>query len=467
MRLKLFFLIISSGVLLSQHKLPVNDTVQNFLFAQSEIKNPIIITKNGVFEYDIFWKYSPFKNNSFKKELEKIDELNHKNFFTIISSNKLYLVSNGAGPVFLKDGNNFKRIDNSSLHKNQFGGARFTFNNKIHIYGGYGFWSFKNFISFFDENIKQWDLVYNDSKFIPPGRWKPIYNLINDKLFVLGGRTGSPGSLGKDEPFSDVFYFDFSSKEFFNIGKLNPILRPNYSLFSLPKIDNNVFLLNNNLIKIDFESMMFTIYYKKMFSPLVDNKYPTFIKNQTLYYISEQNGIKHINSFDLNQVNTNFESKNFSLLDKESEISFLQYVLFGVFIILIFWTVLKMFSFKDYIKGLILYDEKTIYFNNKRVLVSKEEQQLISFLSTNNFISAPKLNLIISKQEFTKSHFTALRNKLVTGLNKKLYTLTANESCIIETKHPKDNRIKVYKADSSTIKKKIGFITFLLRPNFF
>ena len=463
MRLKLFFLIISSGVLLSQHKLPINDTVQNFLFAQSETKTPIIITENGVFEYDVFWKYLPFKNNSFKKELEKIDELNHKNFFTIISSNKLYLVSNGAGPVFLKDGNTFKRIDNSSLHKNQFGGARFIFNNKIHIYGGYGFWSFKNFISFFDENIKQWDLVYNDSKFIPPGRWKPIYNLINDKLFVLGGRTGSPGSQGQDEPFSDIFYFDFSSKEFFNIGKLNPILKPNYSLFSLPKIDNNVFLLNNNLIKIDFESLMFTIYYKKMFSPLVDNKYPTFIKNQTLYYISNLNGIKHINSFDLNQVNTNFESKNFSLLDNESEISFLQYVLFGFFIILFFWTVLKIFSFKDYIRGLILYDEKTIYFNNERVSVSKEEQQLISFLSTNNFISALKLNLIISKQEFTKSHFTALRNKLVIGLNKKLYTLTANESCIIETKHPKDNRIKVYKADSSIIKKKIGFITFLFK----
>ena len=463
MRLKVFFFIISCSVLLSQQKLPTNDTIQNFLFAQSETKTPIIITKNGVFEYENIWKYLPFKNNSFKKELEKIDKLNHKNFFTIISSNKLYLVSNGAGPVFLRDGNSFKRIDNSSLHKNQFGGARFIFNNKIHIYGGYGFWSFKNFISFFDENIKQWDLVYNDSKFIPPGRWKPIYNLINDKLFVLGGRTGSPGSQGQDEPFSDVFYFDFSSKEFFNIGKLNPILRPNYSLFSLPKIDKNVFLLNKNLIKIDFESMMFTIYYKKMFSPLVDNKYPTFIKNQTLYYISNLNGIKHINSFDLNQVNTNFESKNFSLLDKESEISFLQYVLFGTFIILLFWTVLKIFSFKDYIRGLILYDEKTIYFNNKRVSVSKEEQQLISFLSTNNFISAPKLNLIISSQEFTKSHFTALRNKLITGLNQKLFLLTKNKNCIIETKHPKDNRIKVYKADSSIIKKKIGFITFLFK----
>ena len=463
MRIKLFLLIFYSGVLFSQQKLPVNDTVQNFLFAQSETKKPIIITKNGVFEYDIFWKYLPFKNNSFKKEIEKISELNHKNFFSVISSNKLYLVSNGAGPVFLKDGNNFKRVDNSSPHKNQYGGARFIFNNKIHIYGGYGFWSFKNFITFFDENINQWDIVYNNSKYIPPGRWKPIYNLINDKLYVLGGRIGSPGSQGRDEAYSDIFYFDFSSKEFINLGKLNPKLNSDYSLFSLPKIGNNIFLLNNNLIKIDFESLSFTIYYKKMFSPLVDNKYPTFIKDQTLYYISNLNGIKHINSFDLNQVNKNFESKSFSLLDNESKISLQQYILLGLFIAIVFWIILKIFSFKDYIKGLILYDEKNIYFNNETTSVNKNEQQLISFLSTNNFISAPKLNQIISSQEFTKSHFTALRNKLISGLNQKLFLLTKNKNCIIETRYPKDNRIKVYKANSSIIKKKISFLKFLFK----
>ncbi len=464
MRLKLFFLIISSSILFSQQKLPINDTIQNFLFAQSETKTPIIITVNGVFEHGSSWKYFPFKNNSFKKEIEKIDELNHKNFFTIISSNKLYLVSNGAGPVFLKDGNNFKRIDNSSLHKNQFGGARFTFNNKIHIYGGYGFWSFKNFISFFDENIKQWDLVYNDSKFIPPGRWKPIYNLINDKLYVLGGRTDSPRSQGEDQPFSDVFYFDFSSKEFVILGKLNPKLNPSYSLFSQPQIDNNIFLIhNNNITKIDFISLTFTIYYKKIFMSMVDNKYPTFIRNQTLYFISTIDGEKQLNFFDLNRINKNFESKTFSLLDDESEIPIQQYILFGLFIAAIFWFILKIFSFKDYIKGLILYDEKSIYFNNGSVLVNKEEQQLISLLSSKSFISANQLNLIISNQEFTKSHFTALRNKLISGLNQKLFLLTKNKNCIIETKHPKDKRIKVYKANSSIIKKKISFLSFLFK----
>ena len=84
-------------------------------------------------------------------------------------------------------------------------------------------------------------------------------------------------------------------------------------------------------------------------------------------------------------------------------------------------------------------------------------------MSENIFITAPRVNEIISDQKFAKSHFTSLRAKLVKNLNEKLHTLTKNKSCIIETKDPNDNRIKIYKADSSIIKKKIGFLTFLFK----
>ena len=71
--------------------------------------------------------------------------------------------------------------------------------------------------------------------------------------------------------------------------------------------------------------------------------------------------------------------------------------------------------------------------------------------------------MFISKQSFAKSHFTSLRNKLIDNLNNKLFQLTKIEQCIIETKDPRDNRIKAYKADSSIIKKKTGFLRFLFK----
>ena len=463
-RLIFLFILLSIKIVYSQSQLPVNDSVQNFLFAKSKFNNPILITVNGVYEYKSKWEYSPLIDDSFKKQIKEIDELNHANFFTKIVRNDLYIISNGAGPVFKKSGNNFIRIDNSTLHKNQFGGARFVYNDKVHIYGGYGFWSFKNFITFYDENIKQWDIFYNNSKYLPPGRWKPIYNLLDDKLYVFGGRSGSAGTINQDESFSDIFYFDLINKEFISLGYINKKLKTKYSLFSQPKLDDNIFLIDNdNLTRINFNSLKATNYYQKNFFLGIDNKFPTFIKGQKLFYISNINGTKYLKFFDLKSIDKNFESETFSLLAENKEISAEQYIFFGFFIALVFWIILKMFSFKDFIKGLILYDENRVYFNNESVSITSNEQSLISYLSENPFITVPQVNRIISDQQFAKSHFTSLRNKLVMDLNKKLFILTKNEKCIIETKLPKDNRLKAYKADSSIIKRKISFFTFLFR----
>ena len=463
-RLFFLFLIIPINILFCQLRLPVNDSVQNFLFAKSSSNDPLLITVNGIFQYKSDWSYLPFNDNSFKKEISNLNELNHANFFTKLINNELYIISNGAGPVFKLDQNSFKRIDNSTLHKNQFGGARFVYNDKIHIYGGYGFWSFKNFITFFDENIKQWDLFYNNSNYLPPGRWKPIYNLLDDKLYVLGGRSGSAGTINKDESFSDIFYFDLINKEFVNLGSINTKLKTKYTLFSQPKLDDNIFLIDNdNLTRINFNSLTVTKYFQKNFFLGIDNKFPTFIKGQKLFYVSNVNGIKYLNFFDLKSVNKNFNTETFSLLAEDKQISLEKYMLFGVLIFFAFWVILKIFSFKDFIKGLILYDESNIYFNNQSAPITTKEKQLISYLSEKIFITAPQVNSIISKQDFAKSHFTSLRSKLVNGLNEKLFLLTNNEKCIIETKHPKDNRIKIYKVDSSIIKRKISFLTFLFK----
>ena len=132
-RLLLLLILIPIQIVFSQSQLPVNDSVQNFLFAKSSLNNPVLITVNGIYEYKSKWEYSPLIDGSFKKEITDLDDLNHANFFTKLIKNELYIISNGAGPVFKLNQNSFQRIDNSTLHKNQFGGARFVYNDKIHI----------------------------------------------------------------------------------------------------------------------------------------------------------------------------------------------------------------------------------------------------------------------------------------------------------------------------------------------
>ena len=73
------------------------------------------------------------------------------------------------------------------------------------------------------------------------------------------------------------------------------------------------------------------ITFKKLFLG-IDNKFPTFIKGQKLFFISNVNGAKFLNFFDLKSINKSFESETFSLLADNKQISVRAIYIFGVFI---------------------------------------------------------------------------------------------------------------------------------------
>ena len=450
---------------LCQIQLPVSDSIANYLFAKSEKEKLSIITTNGIFELNNnSWDYFAFPSSSFKQEIKEIGvEFSHKEYLSVSTSNDFYLVSVGAGPVFKKDGNQFIRIDNTSLHRNQVWGSFFVYNDKIHIYGGYGFWSFKDYITFYDPNIKQWDIVYNNSAYVPKGRGKAISLITSDdKLFVLGGTTISSQSAMYSVDNDDVFYFDLIKKEFVDLGKISEPLSSKHTLFTLPSIDRSSFLVeSDSILKFDFNDMSYTSYKNFNAKVNIDNKFPTFIVDKSIFYISGNNGIKTLDQIDLNSLDQSVYSKStFPIVTKKRDNS-IENILIALIGFAFFWIILKLFLYKDHIKALLLFDEKAIYFKNNSVEISSKEKKFFTLLSENNFISAPQINKIISSKNYSKSHLTSIRNEFISDINSKLYDLTGNKTSVIETKHPEDNRIKAYKTDANSFKPKISFIKFV------
>ncbi len=450
---------------LCQIQLPVSDSIANYLFAKSEKEKLSIITTNGIFELNNnSWDYFAFPSSSFKQEIKEIGvEFSHKEYLSVSTSNDFYLVSVGAGPVFKKDGNQFIRIDNTSLHRNQVWGSFFVYNDKIHIYGGYGFWSFKDYITFYDPNIKQWDIVYNNSAYVPKGRGKAISLITSDdKLFVLGGTTISSQSAMYSVDNDDVFYFDLIKKEFVDLGKISEPLSSKHTLFTLPSIDRSSFLVeSDSILKFDFNDMSYTSYKNFNAKVNIDNKFPTFIVDKSIFYISGNNGIKTLDQIDLNSLDQSIYSKSTFPIVSEKRDNSIENILIALIGFAFFWIILKLFLYKDHIKALLLFDEKAIYFKNNSVEISSKEKKFFTLLSENNFISAPQINKIISSKNYSKSHLTSIRNEFISDINSKLYDLTGNKTSVIETKHPEDNRIKAYKTDANSFKPKISFIKFV------
>ena len=66
-------------------------------------------------------------------------------FKAINTDTQTFLVLNGGGPVLQVEKDKIFRIDNSVEQKNQIGAAVFQHNNQLHMHGGYGFWTYKDY----------------------------------------------------------------------------------------------------------------------------------------------------------------------------------------------------------------------------------------------------------------------------------------------------------------------------------
>ncbi len=227
----------------------------------------------------------------------------------------IYFLDRGCGYVLQLRNDSIVRIDNSFHHQNQFGGAYFLHKGDPYIFGGYGLFSSKNFITHFDPKLKEWCLD-NQSKQVGPAMTFPYYKE-KDNLYALVNINGSfkkPNfknfwryNLTNECWFFEgqVNYFDsinyFPSKVVNNIlifptffleidYKNNCIIRykqnPSNSLLSIYKFKNYYIKLQHQTI-LDVHSSLMLIYDESAFKrELLINKNVLFVKENDSFYVT-------------------------------------------------------------------------------------------------------------------------------------------------------------------------------------
>jgi len=131
------------------------------------------------------------RKHSFKLESYDLDELKDKE--------KTYLIIKGLGKVYKADKDTVFSIDNSFEWKSRYSSSLFIRKGVIHSYGGYGFYSSKNNIVYFDSSSKEWSML----------KQKNLNPLSNTSR------------LSKYDSIEDVFYTTFGTQnrngiEFYN-----------------------------------------------------------------------------------------------------------------------------------------------------------------------------------------------------------------------------------------------------------
>ena len=465
----LVFLGIQGLINAQEYKFPSEIDDNFILFKSADNKAHVL---NNLYDY-VFengkWIKNKLNRRPFVRDsliLFHSKGFNNTNFKVVQSEKNIYFVLNGGGPVLQLKKDSIVRIDNSVEQKNQFGAATFIYKKKMYMYGGYGFWSFKNYTTYYDFSSNQWELFRTQSEIQPQSRWKPLFDLKDNKLYVMGGRSSLPENYMTDVILKDLFVIDMDLKTIKNLStQVNPKTPLLFHSHNNGFLLNNkrAYLYNNMVTAFDFTNNKFYSYNaKSLFEKKLEDS-PILSFSDSLVFVKKSKGIKKLTFLHENELKKNLIESFPIALDPTEKSRLKQFVIAFLCLFLVFF-VFKLFSYKDYINKLIQYDKNWLYFSGNKVRINAEQSQIIKLLERNGKFSSIELNKVVSKnRKYAKSHLTLLRKNFVKSINELFSELFgSNQLHIISSKSPKDKRQILYRT-SKEIFKKESFLKFMFK----
>lgn len=392
---------------------------------------------------------------------------------------KLLFWDRGVGNVFEIDLSNFKvsRIDLSFSHENQYAHYPFFYNGYLHAFGGYGFWEWKNIITYFDSDLKEWKIVDVKPTSIKPEKREQVFGQyipsIN-KLYIAGG-TSSEDQKQDDKNVkkvfkNDVWSFSFDTNEWTYHQSIKLPVSYKYG------IDELDYLGPRNTVTSSFFSSKSNLWYL----PIHSHKNSKLLYSFKPYNLATNEDLPIINlsgQLDREAMISNFlfdQKENTLLLvtfdyltntDKfpiriielpEDELVKLVpeptfhkglYLLFLIPILGLLYLATKKITRKESFQVISLPD----FINSDDI--NKQEKDLITkLLNISDGIDALELEESIWPEIDNYDYRRKLRNKTINSVNTKFTKHTMNNTeLIIRTKDSNDSRRLLYSLNREII----------------
>ncbi len=413
----------------------------------------LIHTQSEPIELGLPFDITENQINFYNNDLNVVNQLTFQNTEQIPISKtaivevngNLYFLGKMSGQVYTIKENELVRLDQTPDHRLNINSNIFTNNDTIFKFGGYGYWSQRNFITYFDPPTKEWQL-YSTSPNSSPiiGLYNGVHIKNKEGIFFFGGKTINESNRLKSFINKQVIYFNFKTKIFSNIGEsLMDFDFENYLVkddqFIYFKKENKIYQVDpqNNLIKTyKSPNKLWTVSNKKDFNIYKNGKYFIRINDnynkKNLYTVLTKDEFvgKPIGSFQLYKKDFNFVK--------------IVYLISIVLLLIIIYFIIREAIIKKRIElnslGLIL----------KKVQYSLEKQEIdiLKILIQSKQIDTKSVLSIVENRELTYSHNIRIKDKKIQDLNLKIKTIfNLNQMPIIEIRSSNDRRIKIFVID--------------------
>ena len=365
--------------------------------------------------------------------------------FYLKDPNLIWFSINGSQRVYEwnKSNNSLDRIDKTYYSGFNFNATKFIRKDTLYSAGGYGYWHFHNFLTYYNKTEKEWGLIR--SKGDAPEVILRGYQGYDSKsdLFFSGASDYETQKAPEIERKFDknLYCFDFKTSTWKKLGNINPILNHevqrdilwtgSYFLtwaqndfFIISPSDNKIYVLKSN--KENFQK---------------DAKY--YSKGDTLFIYSDLKS--KIYTISLKEILKSSKEVGEFYIDNPNKKYFI--VLF----------VLLLFA------GLISYvfKRRTLKNNSLHALLLEEELILLNSLcklKDNQYLTAHDITDLLSLQSKSIDNQRKIRMSVINQMNEKIENKFNIINAIERKDEPSDNRIKLFylKPDAKDILKKLS-----------
>ena len=430
------------------------NTIQSQRIFLNKKENSFLLFDDSTyyFEYKIAkkrWEKRPY---IFQGECSFIEF--QKEFIPLSMENgDIYFVYRGIGEVYGLKNDTLKRIDKSFRHENQFHGNIFTHKNKIFCFGGYGLFTTKNFISYFNLKFNEWmvDDIPLNSK-LPDPRINAYSQQLGNNFYLMSGHWS--------KIYSDVWRYSIGKNRWLRLGKLNPkgIKPKQLGWFDTEEASSDLIRIQDYIYDVDFEKNKVTIYSsvdnKLIHHPLFDatEKYIcVIIKKST----SNFKAVVYPKNVILGKPD---KIVDLYLPDTPKKDNKLFLIILGAFSVTVIMYILIRQKKRKVIKLLQLY--KGEYYLNNRLLSNEfnsiDCSVIIQFLKAeNNTLEIADINRIVEYDNASIDAAKKRREQSLKNIREKLclYGKIPIEDVFISSQHPQDRRIKLLRLNPKLITK--------------
>ena len=406
---------------------------------KTNLRNRINLDDYQLFQENLLGKWE-------NKGVVKVDKniFNHlpsfinNNFFIYDEGERIRITIQGTGQVyeFFPSKKELIRIDNTFHSGYNFGSNLFIRNGTLYCLGGEGFWNYNPTITFFDEKLKEWEILRPKNKGpIPIVDGYQGYHEKSDVYYSGGSGLKNYLEDEKTEYVDDLFLFDFKQNEWSYVGKINPELPFKKSRgivwtgeYFFHFSDGNIYILNPEKNEV---------YLYKDKTKSFREGYHQYVNKDTIVLFWSINDGPTV-------------KLSISEIVKSS-------TYWGKF----YTTGLNITWY--YIGVLLLFIPTILYFKKRKrnsKLVNLEftelEKRLLSKLiglNPDEYLTTIDMNELLDTNNKTQENQRRIRFNVISEINKKINSMYGFKDGIIRTSLPEDKRLTVYKLNPEVIGK--------------